>query len=214
MGLHAADWWMTVEEELKRGIEEWGVAFELRSPSFWFLRHGRTASNVQGLIQGHADVGLDGVGRQEARDAGRSLSLGGFGVRRIVASDLSRASDTARLVAEALGLPAPEIDPRLRERCFGALQGKVVSQAAWLSDDAGVETPASFARRTIEAVMAAVTGPEVMICAHGGTLRVLAAATGLRLGEAYYRNATPLQFNLADGQWSCERPTRAAAVAE
>jgi probable phosphoglycerate mutase len=212
MGLHAADWWMTVEDDLKRGIEEWDVAFELRSPSFWFLRHGRTSSNVLGLIQGHQDVGLDEVGRQEAKDAGRALD--GLGVGRIVASDLSRVSDTARLVAEELGLPAPVIDPRLRERCFGSLQGKVVSQAAWLSAAADVETPASFARRTLEAVMAAVTGPEVMICAHGGSLRVLAAATGLRLGEAYYRNATPLQFMLADGQWRCNRPTEAAVTTE
>lgn len=212
MGLHAADWWMTVEDDLKRGIDESGLAFELRSPSFWFLRHGRTASNLKGLIQGHQDVGLDEVGRREAEDAGQALR--GFGVSRIVASDLSRAADTARLVGGVLGLPVPEIDPRLRERSFGALQGKVVSQAAWLSGDAGVETPASFARRTIEAVMAAADGPGVMICAHGGSLRVLAAATGLRLGEAYYRNATPLQFSLADGRWRCDRPTEAAAAAE
>lgn len=212
MALHAADWWMTVEDDIRRGIEGLGVAFAVRSPSFWFLRHGRTASNLKGLIQGHQDVGLDDVGRQEAKNAGRALV--GLGVGRLVASDLSRASDTARLVTAELGLPAPAIDPRLRERCFGALQGKVVSKDAWLSAADDVETPADFAKRTLEAVMEAVTGPEVMVCAHGGTLRVLAAATGLRLGEAYYRNATPLQFTLADGGWRCDRPTEAAVAGE
>jgi broad specificity phosphatase PhoE len=63
-----------------------------------------------------ADPGLTERGREQARVTGERLRA--LGVRRVVASPLRRAHETARIVAEALGLDraAVETDARLRER--------------------------------------------------------------------------------------------------
>ncbi|MBF2712720.1 histidine phosphatase family protein (plasmid) [Agrobacterium tumefaciens] len=197
-----ADWALTIESELKDALIQ-RAAFSVNAQSFLFLRHGRTNSNVKGIIQGQLDVALDQVGREQATHAGVLLKRSG--VTRIVSSDLSRALETAKIAAREIGISAPLVDARLRERSFGALQGKIKTDLAWLSGDRSVETSAVFANRTLDGVEAAVLNSTTLICAHGGNLRVLAAALGLTLGQSLYENATPLLFRLSDGRWSCQR---------
>lgn len=86
------------------------------------LRHGQTDWNLQGRIQGSSDIPLNDTGREQARDAGRRLR--GRGVTKVVASPLVRASETARLAAEQLGLSGPdEHVPDLVERAYGIAEG-------------------------------------------------------------------------------------------
>lgn len=91
------------------------------------LRHGRTASNVEGRFQGHLDVQLDDVGHAQAAQAavtlGRRLALeAGTGRVRVVSSDLARAVETARPLAAALAVDLV-LDPALRERAGGRWEG-------------------------------------------------------------------------------------------
>ena len=83
------------------------------------LRHGQTDWNAQRRFQGHADVGLNEIGRQQATDV-RPL-LARFHFDAVYASPLSRAFDTARLVR-----PTSEIhtDERLMEINVGSWAGK------------------------------------------------------------------------------------------
>ena len=61
--------------------------------SKWFLvRHGQTDWNAQGLLQGHTDVPLNDVGRDQARRLGESLSHVGLGAS--YSSDLLRCAQT------------------------------------------------------------------------------------------------------------------------
>ncbi|MBS0593293.1 MAG: histidine phosphatase family protein, partial [Proteobacteria bacterium] len=53
------------------------------------VRHGRTAWNAQGLIQGHRDIGLDDAGLQQAQALADALA--DAGVQVIYTSDLLRA---------------------------------------------------------------------------------------------------------------------------
>lgn len=101
-----------------------------------FLRHGQTANNFELRIQGSQDTPLNDVGRQQAADVARELS--NFNITRIVASDLSRAADTARIVGEAIGIPVA-LDERLRERGFGVFEGKT-------SEEIKAEYPEAWAR--------------------------------------------------------------------
>ena len=66
------------------------------------IRHGQTTYNATGRMQGHLDTELSELGYEQARAAGRLLQ--DQGVSKIVASDLLRARETARVVAEALGV--------------------------------------------------------------------------------------------------------------
>ena len=85
------------------------------------LRHGQTTYNATSRMQGQLDTELSEEGKQQARSIAPVLTE--LGVAKIVASDLSRAADTAQIVAEHLGLPVT-YDARLRETHLGQWQGK------------------------------------------------------------------------------------------
>jgi len=69
--------------------------------SFWFMRHGQSGGNVKGVPQGRADYPLTDLGRLQAREAGRWLR--GQGIDLVLSSPLSRARETAEIVAETAG---------------------------------------------------------------------------------------------------------------
>jgi broad specificity phosphatase PhoE len=103
----------------------------------WLIRHAESAWNAMGLWQGHADPGLSARGVAQAEALARTLA--GEAIEAVVASDLRRARETARILAETLGLEAAH-DPRLRERDLGAWSGLTTPQIAgrWPEDLARV----------------------------------------------------------------------------
>ena len=101
------------------------------------VRHGQTAWNLAGRLQGHRDSPLTDLGRRQARDQGERLAPLAPGL--LVASPLGRARHTARLIAGRLAVPV-EHDAALRERGMGILEG-----LSW--EEIAVEHPAEQARR-------------------------------------------------------------------
>jgi probable phosphoglycerate mutase len=84
-------------------------------------RHGETDWNITGILQGWIDVPLNDTGRKQAFEMAETFKDSGFSI--VWTSPLSRASETARIVAEVLGLPAPICSEGLKERHFGRVQG-------------------------------------------------------------------------------------------
>ena len=150
--------------------------------AFWFLRHGETDWNAQGLSQGNVDIPLNETGRAQAVAAASMLR--NRGIATIVASPLSRAHDTALAVAGVTGLPVA-LDEGLREVSFGAQEGKPMVQ--WFTDwVAGTYTPedaesfASLRTRSTAAINRALALPApVLVVAHGALFRALRAEMGL-----------------------------------
>ena len=83
--------------------------------TLFLVRHGQTDWNREpARCLGWAEVELNEVGRDQARDLGRALQ--GRGVQLIVSSHLVRARETAELIHEELGGELPfVVDPRLAE---------------------------------------------------------------------------------------------------
>ena len=79
------------------------------------IRHGETAWNVDARIQGQLDIPLNETGRWQARRVAGAVA--GEAVAAVYASDLARARETARHVADAAGLDVVEHEG-LRERGF------------------------------------------------------------------------------------------------
>jgi probable phosphoglycerate mutase len=150
------------------------------------VRHGQTDANAKQVFQGRMGVGLNDVGRDEARRLGARLR--GRGIARIVASDQERAVETATLLRGALE-PAPplELDPALREVDVGAWSGLDYAQveakfpdewAAWLAGRdvrrGGGETYGELGER-IHAALARVAessaGKTTLVVTHGAALR-------------------------------------------
>ncbi|ASW56272.1 histidine phosphatase family protein [Plantactinospora sp. KBS50] len=147
-------------------------------------RHGNTDWNNGNRVQGQTDVPLNDLGREQAATAATWLAA--LRPDRIVASDLSRAWETAAALAALTGLPV-HADARLRERHFGRWQGLLLTEAAerhpteyaaWRSGDpdpgCGVEALDDLSKRVGAAVQDAaddVPGGTVVLATHGGAAR-------------------------------------------
>jgi probable phosphoglycerate mutase len=171
--------------------------------AFWFLRHGETDWNAQGLTQGNVEVPLNATGVAQAHAAGELLR--GQGICTIVASTLGRARETAGIVAGALGLDFAT-DPGLRETSFGTREGQ--SMGSWFEDwVAGTYVPPggeSFAELRVRVVAATnrvleLPGP-VLIVGHGGMFRALRAEMGLSAGVRT-ANGVPLRCAPGERLW-------------
>ena len=170
-------------------------------PTLWLVRHGESTWNIAGLAQGHNDEAeLTERGLRQAAEA--AAQFGYRPVRAIYASDLRRAQQTAAAFAAVLGLPV-YTDARLRERSLGVLEGtahKTISPSATgLADglviDPDARPPAGESVRdlyqraaafcddlaaSLREVRGTSPGPasargDVLVIAHGGTVRVLDA---------------------------------------
>lgn len=147
-------------------------------------RHGQTAWNALGRLQGHTDIALDETGREQARAL--AIAVRTTGIRTVWTSDLGRARETGEIVAAVLGLPAPRTEPELRERRFGVFEGLTRDQCAaqhpeawkaWLAKtDAppgGEPREEAVARlaRALERIAAREEGPALVV-SHGGVMRL------------------------------------------
>lgn len=86
------------------------------------IRHGQSTANAAGVWQGRLDYPLTDEGRRQARDAGRALA--GERISGLYSSPLSRAHETARIIAREAGFGG-EVStlPGLSERHGGWLEG-------------------------------------------------------------------------------------------
>jgi len=159
------------------------------------VRHGQTDWNRERRIQGTTDIPLNDTGRAQAREAGEALrDAVGDAAPIVVSSDLSRAHETALIIAGELGADAPQLHRGLRERAYGDAEGVTDREflARWGSwTDAVVpnaETPeqvrvrALSALRRIDRDLRAAHAPAartVILVTHGALIRqVLLHATG------------------------------------
>lgn len=95
-----------------------------------FLRHGESQANVDGVFAGQRfDSPLTDLGRSQARQAGRELL--DKNITKIYSSPLSRAKETAQIVAGVIGYDADKIiyDDRITEHDMGSLTGTPVVEA-------------------------------------------------------------------------------------
>lgn len=96
-----------------------------------FARHGQTALNRSGRLQGRIDAPLSDLGLEQAANLSRELA--GIPVTRVVASPLQRAIQTANVIAQPHGL-AVETDERIIELDYGEWDGiplATVPSSAW-----------------------------------------------------------------------------------
>ena len=150
------------------------------------LRHGATEWNETKRAQGQADIELNEEGRRQAIHA--IGELGDFDIDAIYASDLKRAIDTARPLAESRGLGV-EVDAAFREIDQGEWEGLTVDEirvrwpALWgpnrhFTARPGGESPQQVRERALAGLRRIADrhpGQTVVVVSHGGTIRWLSA---------------------------------------
>ena len=161
-------------------------------PDLILLRHGQSQWNLENRFTGWVDVPLSPKGEAEARAAGEKLR--GRRIDQLFTSVLKRAIDTATIALAAAGITGVPVvrDAALNERMYGDLQGLNKAEAAKKWGDAqiklwrrsydvkppGGESLADTAARVLpywESHLrpAIVAGRNVLVAAHGNSLRAL-----------------------------------------
>ncbi|ALV43560.1 histidine phosphatase [Pseudarthrobacter sulfonivorans] len=145
--------------------------------TFALIRHGQTDWNAQRRLQGATDIPLNDVGRGQARDAVDVLS--DYEWDAIVSSPLSRAAETASVIADGLGLSVTRHIPALAERSFGPAEGLHAGpelEALRIPGGyRGAESEEDAAARglgALEALAEEFPARRVLVVAHGTLLRV------------------------------------------
>ncbi len=184
------------------------------------VRHGETAWNAEGRVQGQLDIPLSEVGQAQARAVAAALEGERFDA--IYASDLVRVRQTAEPAARRFGLEV-RLDERLRERHYGSFQGYTYA-------DAKVKFPEDYARfrakdpefafgtgeslvafharciSFLEALHQEAPGRSLLVFTHGGVLEMAYRhATGRGLSSARdfeIPNAALNYLVIAPGRWS------------
>jgi broad specificity phosphatase PhoE len=141
----------------------------------YFMRHGLSVLNAKGIRAGHIETPLTEEGREQARQAG--LLARQYNIDTIVSSPLSRAHETAKIVAREIGIPVDDIhiNGLLIERDFGALDGQPYDPDMNLDGIADIEsfdearTRAALSLEWIETL----GGTNVLVVSHGGLGRAM-----------------------------------------
>jgi len=92
---------------------------------FYVFRHGQTDWNKESRIQGSTNTELNDQGREDAK--GLIPLMEKLRPEIIYTSDLNRAFDTGKTVADALDIPIIK-EARLREANFGQAEGMTVPE--------------------------------------------------------------------------------------
>ena len=154
------------------------------------VRHGQSTANASGVWQGQMEFPLSELGRRQAEEAG--LALRGAALSGVYASPLSRAFETAEIVARAAGYEGAVIPlAGLTERHGGLLQGHT-----WAEQEArdpefareflsipeeerwalvGAETDEEILSRFEDAISSILArhgpGDRLVVVSHGGVMR-------------------------------------------
>ena len=167
--------------------------------SVYFIRHGQTVWNVQHRIAGVTDVELTEEGYRQARAAAEELRNSGIRIDEIWSSPLRRASETARILSEATGIPWRS-EPRLTEQNFGKWEGQATVDEGFILEKqqfarrcGGGESMLQVAQRVYDVLDELKRTPDRtrILVAHNGIARVVRSYFEEMTNEEFARWTVP-----------------------
>lgn len=147
----------------------------------YIIRHGQTDWNIEHRTQGQTDIALNTNGIKQAELITQKIS--NLKIDSIISSDLKRAYMTAQIINKNFH-KAIETDKRLREFCFGTLEGITrdkITQETWEKFN---ENPKQFNAETKEEIFnriksfikdmkSEIKNKKVLVVTHGGPIRMI-----------------------------------------
>ncbi len=141
----------------------------------YFVRHGLSQLNTEQRVAGTTDTPLTKTGKEQAKSTGNDAKS--LGIEHIIASPLSRAYDTAKIIAKEIGYPINkiEVNPLFIERHFGSMEGQPYAPDVNYDGIADAERRDVFLARANLAITYLHTLPysKVLVVSHGATGRAL-----------------------------------------
>ena len=135
--------------------------------TLYLVRHGETVDNANQIMQGQTQGKLNENGIQQARELSEQWKDKAIDI--ILASDLKRSIDTARIIAEPHRLEVLTT-PLLRERDWGSFTGCFIPDLkgeVWPDDIETLENLLSRAGEFIAYVKQTFPGKKVLAVGHG-----------------------------------------------
>ncbi len=188
---------------------------------FLVLRHGHSLSNKEGTYTGQLDIGLSTEGVFQACALAEYLSKN-YVIDAVYSSDLSRAFDTAKKLADKIGKTVA-VEKDLKEMHCGAWQGLTAEQAKTLypedfldwqtneldgrcTDGEWMSEVKERALKVIEKIAIESDGKTVVIVTHGCVIRNLQMVwhdiTYKQLKTLpWVTNASVTEVDYMDGKW-------------
>ncbi len=174
----------------------------------WFMRHGATQPNLEGLrCGGDLDVPLTSIGREQVLQSAQKLATQDARLDLVVCSALQRTMQSASIVSRVLGGIPVEMDDGFRERLLGRwnMQSVDATEAAMRSGVTPPDGEAShaFAARVLAALRRVVDRhprARLLVLGSKGVARVLRETlpeASPAPAHAFARNAELLIFDLA-----------------
>lgn len=192
------------------------------------LRHGQSQWNLENRFTGFHDIDLSDLGMQEAADAGERLKKLGVKFDAVYTSTLKRAKNTAKIALENAGqanlIPQIIEHDDLRERDYGDLTGlnKDETREKYGEEQVhiwrrsydvrppGGECLQDVVENRVRPYFEAnikdqlMTGKNVLVAAHGNSLRalliIIGAETPETINKAEMETGVPVVFELQDGK--------------
>ncbi len=147
----------------------------------YFIRHGQSVFNVQGKLAGSTNTPLTDEGRAQAKATGQMMRANDIKVDFIAASPLSRAHETAKIVAKEIGYDPEKIHTNqlLIERHYGELEGKPWAPDLNLDGFSDIETDDTLIERAHLALkwLKTIDADTILIVSHGGFGRAIRSLT-------------------------------------
>lgn len=158
----------------------------------YLARHGQNEDNVESILNGRRDRPLTPLGIEQALELAKHIQDEGITFSTILSSPLSRARQTADVIAKEVGNTSIEVEPLLIERDFGVMTGKKSSdiEALCAPDILKTDTVTYFlcpegaetfpdlmlrAKKIIEKVREKYPQESVLLVAHGDIGKMLYA---------------------------------------
>ena len=135
--------------------------------TLYLVRHGETVDNANQIMQGQTQGELNENGIRQALEVSEAWKDRPIDV--VIASDLKRSIDTARIIAEPHGLEVVTT-PLLRERDWGGFTGRFIpdlKNEVWPDDIETLENLLSRAGEFIAYVKETFPGKKVLAVGHG-----------------------------------------------
>jgi probable phosphoglycerate mutase len=190
---------------------------------FIVVRHGETAWNAEGRIQGHLDSPLNEEGLAQALLVGERLAREPLDA--LYASDLGRVRQTVQPLLDRTRIEA-HLTERLRERCLGVFQGLTSGEcqarhpeayARFHARDVDHAVPGGESIRQVHQRVSALfeelarghPGQLLVVATHGGVLdalyRFVTGTPLVRLRDFPIYNASLNWIRCVDGRWTLDR---------
>ena len=191
----------------------------------FIVRHGYSLGNEKGLITGHYDCDLADYGFRQAQLISDYI-VKNLKVDKVYSSDLCRAVNTIKPMADALNLPIIK-EPAFREMAVGEWEAIAFKEAKrlypetfdkWMNTDDGGHVIGgenwsdvqNRAVKRLEEIVKENEGKNVVLCTHGGVIKVLQcyfAGLGIdKVGEIdWVSNTSITEVWFENGKYSVKR---------